>query len=105
MVVDTLRQIQEYEPRQYSASSWMSTNTAGVDYSKASSTNFMRLFRYISGTYDDNIKEWIKEAIKLGQAIGDTSKYHTEFSYTAGYDSPFRFLNRHNEIWFIAKQQ
>lgn len=162
----------EYELRQYSASSWMSTNTAGVDYSKASSTNFMRLFRYISGTNTDkkkiamtapvltmitpgqgpacennftmsffmspevktpptptekgvfpqdmpkmnvyvrsfggyvrDIKEWIKETIKLGQAIGDTSKYHTEFSYTAGYDSPFRFLNRHNEIWFIAKQQ
>uniref|UniRef100_K1Q7M7 Uncharacterized protein n=1 Tax=Magallana gigas TaxID=29159 RepID=K1Q7M7_MAGGI len=43
----------EYELRQYSASSWMSTNTAGVDYSKASSTNFMRLFRYISGTNAD----------------------------------------------------
>lgn len=45
---------QEYELRQYSASSWMSTNTAGVDYSKASSTNFMRLFRYISGTNTDS---------------------------------------------------
>uniref|UniRef100_K1RSZ0 Uncharacterized protein n=1 Tax=Magallana gigas TaxID=29159 RepID=K1RSZ0_MAGGI len=43
----------EYELRQYSASIWMSTNTAGVDYSKASSTNFMRLFRYISGTNTD----------------------------------------------------
>uniref|UniRef100_K1PU94 Heme-binding protein 1 n=1 Tax=Magallana gigas TaxID=29159 RepID=K1PU94_MAGGI len=63
--------------------------------------HFFRSF----GGYVRDIKEWIKEAIKLGQVIGDTSKYHTEFSYTAGYDSPFRFLNRHNEIWFIAKQQ
>uniref|UniRef100_A0A8W8MJU8 Uncharacterized protein n=1 Tax=Magallana gigas TaxID=29159 RepID=A0A8W8MJU8_MAGGI len=45
---------QEYELRQYSASSWMPTNTAGVDYSKAS--NFMRLFRYISGTNTDKMK-------------------------------------------------
>lgn len=61
-----------------------------------------QFFRSFGG-YVRDIKDWIKEAIKLGQAIGDTSKYHTKFSYTAGYDSPFRFLNRHNEIWFIAK--
>ncbi|XP_065925869.1 uncharacterized protein [Magallana gigas] len=56
----------EYELRQYSASSWMSTNTAGVDYSKASSTNFMRLFRYISGTNTDSRLVDMLETLRSG---------------------------------------
>merc|ERR1712127_951283 len=46
---------------------------------------------------------WAAQAAKLAEAIGDTSKYHSESYYTAGYDSPARIFNRHNEIWFIAK--
>jgi len=46
---------------------------------------------------------WAQQASTLVNAIGDTSKYHTDFYYTAGYDSPARLFNRHNEIWFIAK--
>ena len=26
-------------------------------------------------------------------------KFNTEFYFTAGYDSPFKFLFRHNEVW------
>jgi len=47
---------------------------------------------------------WATQARKLAAAIGDSSKYHTEQYYTAGYDSPMRLFNRHNEIWFIAKE-
>lgn len=50
-----------------------------------------------------SFKPWAAQARKLGQAIGDTSKYETSYYYTAGYDSPMKLFNRHNEIWFISK--
>ncbi len=29
--------------------------------------------------------------------------YSYDFFYAAGYDSPFRIFNRHNEIWIPAR--
>ncbi|XP_063436525.1 heme-binding protein 2-like [Mytilus trossulus] len=159
-----------YELREYTATHWVSTALAGIDYSKASSEMFMKLFAYIQGKnakkekiamtapvlvrlipgqgpacesnftmsffmsnkvadppaptdstvtlksaptfrayvrqfggYYRKIEDWIKEAQELIKSINDPSKYHTEFYFTAGYDSPFRIFNRHNEIWFISK--
>ncbi|KAJ8302042.1 hypothetical protein KUTeg_021029 [Tegillarca granosa] len=60
--------------------------------------------RYFPGYHMSDIEYWIQEAIDLAKSIGDQSKYETKYYYIAGYDSPFRFLNRHNEIWFIANQ-
>ncbi|XP_072265060.1 heme-binding protein 2 [Pyxicephalus adspersus] len=34
----------------------------------------------------------------------DGKDFDTNVFYTAGYDSPFKLLNRHNEVWLIAKQ-
>lgn len=31
--------------------------------------------------------------------------YGTDAFYSAGYDSPWKFSNRHNEIWLISKSQ
>ncbi|XP_046548673.1 heme-binding protein 2-like [Haliotis rubra] len=158
----------EYEAREYSASQWVSTNSVGVDYAEASRTNFMRLFKYISGKnsagekidmtapviikiipgpgpacesnftmsffvardnpprptdpkvslqrfpsfrayvrsfggyYMESITPWLKEAEKLSGYLNGTS-YNTDYYYTAGYDSPFTFFKRHNEVWFIAE--
>lgn len=36
---------------------------------------------------------------KKGIAV-DTEKY-----YACGYDSPFRLIGRHNEIWIIGKDE
>ena len=41
--------------------------------------------------------------IKALEAAGLGDSYSTSSYFTAGYDSPFEPLNRHNEIWFIAK--
>lgn len=41
--------------------------------------------------------------IKALEAAGLGDSYATSSYFTAGYDSPFEPLNRHNEIWFIAK--
>ncbi|KAM4772068.1 heme-binding protein 2 isoform 2-T2 [Rhinophrynus dorsalis] len=34
----------------------------------------------------------------------DGKAFDENVYYTAGYDSPFKLLNRHNEVWLIAKQ-
>jgi len=31
------------------------------------------------------------------------NKYHPDYYYTAGYNSPMDFMYRHNEIWFVKK--
>ncbi|XP_060074153.1 heme-binding protein 2-like [Ylistrum balloti] len=57
--------------------------------------------RTFGGFADYN--KYKEQGLELMDAIGDTSLYHTDFYYTAGYDSPFKFFHRHNEVWFIAK--
>ncbi|OWF45245.1 heme-binding protein 2-like [Mizuhopecten yessoensis] len=158
-----------YEVRQYPESHWVTTYSTGIEYDKASRSNFRKLFNYIDGknvkdekvtmtcpvivlvtpgpgptctsnfsmsffvdpaakappaSGDKNIQfttipavkvyvrdfpgfanyeKYREEGLSLMSAIGDTSLYHTEFYYTAGYDSPFKLFNRHNEVWFVAK--
>ncbi|XP_033745251.1 heme-binding protein 2-like [Pecten maximus] len=57
--------------------------------------------RTFSGFADyDKYKE---QGLELIAAIGNPSLYISDYYYTAGYDSPFKLLNRHNEVWLIAK--
>ncbi|XP_022099504.1 heme-binding protein 2-like [Acanthaster planci] len=48
-----------------------------------------------------NEKKFLEEAEALAKALNSSQPYQKSFYYTAGYDSPFTVLNRHNEIWFI----
>jgi len=42
---------------------------------------------------------WLLQALlDAGYAI------NTDHFYTAGYDSPFRLTNRHNEVWILAQK-
>jgi len=159
----------EYELRMYPTSSWVSTNIVGMDYDKATSEGFHRLFDYISGANELNMKidmtapvttrvipgpgpacesnftvsffvpfkyqenppkptspdvfisslpefeayvrsfkgfagqdEYLKEAATLAADLSNaTISHHTDFFYTAGYDSPFKPFNRHNEVWYF----
>ncbi|CAH1786585.1 unnamed protein product [Owenia fusiformis] len=49
------------------------------------------------------LQKYQDEALALGKAINDQSKYVTDHWFTGGYDAPFKLFNRHNEIWFLAK--
>ncbi|KAK3730760.1 hypothetical protein RRG08_015677 [Elysia crispata] len=47
--------------------------------------------------------DWVKNAEALGKALGRDSRSFVQSSFfTAEYDSPFKVLNRHNEVWYIA---
>ena len=49
------------------------------------------------------LPDYQKYAVELATAIGDPSKYVQDYWFTAGYNSPYQILNRHNEVWFVAK--
>lgn len=47
--------------------------------------------------------DWIKFKDGLVAKLELEGKsYVSDYFYTAGYDSPFRFFNRHNEVWVVA---
>ncbi|CAH1788940.1 unnamed protein product [Owenia fusiformis] len=166
-----LKTTDEYEVREYEESRWASTDVYDMDYDKAGSLGFRRLFNYISGNNAANAKipmtapvlgtiipgqgpacesnfttsfyqpfnmqksggpaptdkdvylqvlpkvtmfvrsfsgyatemDFLNQASMLAAAINNPNAFRSDMYYTAGYDSPFRFLDRHNEILFLAK--
>ncbi|XP_046347438.2 heme-binding protein 2-like [Haliotis rufescens] len=60
--------------------------------------------RSFGGYHMESFTPWLKEAEKLSGFLKNTTySYITDYYYIGGYDSPFKFLDRHNEVWFIAK--
>lgn len=46
-----------------------------------------------------------EQILQLSECLKRDGKLFNEnIYYTAGYDSPFKLLNRHNEVWLIAQQ-
>ena len=54
--------------------------------------------RMVEEHYDELVKSLQRDG--LGE-----EDYRTDAIYSAGYDSPWKFFNRHNEIWLISKKQ
>ena len=54
--------------------------------------------------FDGNAKQgdYIENAAALAQSIDDEAAFHADKWFTAGYDSPFSFKGRRNEVHFIA---
>ncbi|RUS81148.1 hypothetical protein EGW08_011089 [Elysia chlorotica] len=58
--------------------------------------------RYFGGFAKES--DYVKNAEALGNALlKDSKNFDSSFFYTAGYDSPFKILFRHNEVWYVAK--
>ncbi|XP_060557151.1 heme-binding protein 2-like [Ruditapes philippinarum] len=63
---------------------------------------YVRQFSGFTYTFE----AWSKHATELADALDAKGiKYEKSYYYTAGYDSPFTLLNRHNEIWFVPEQK
>uniref|UniRef100_A0A8C3RKV7 Heme-binding protein 2 n=1 Tax=Chelydra serpentina TaxID=8475 RepID=A0A8C3RKV7_CHESE len=62
-------------------------------------TVFVRSFGgYSSATKNQEELLTLAESLKRDGKVFDEKVY-----YTAGYDSPFKLLNRHNEVWLIKR--
>nr|XP_022330934.1 heme-binding protein 2-like [Crassostrea virginica] len=46
--------------------------------------------------------DYMNELQTLADQIGDSSKYENAFYFFAGYDSPYKVSDRHNEVWLKA---
>lgn len=60
------------------------------------------VFVHTFGGFGDDEK-WVAHGKELTEAIGDQSKYFTDYYYTVGYDAPFKLVGRTNEVWFVKK--
>jgi len=49
-----------------------------------------------------NGMDFTMEAVAMAQAIGDSSAYVQGHYYNNGYDSPYKFWDRRNEVMFVA---
>ncbi|WAR25182.1 HEBP2-like protein, partial [Mya arenaria] len=65
-------------------------------------TAYVRQFSGYAMTYD----VWRDQAVALAKALKvDGVEFRTDMYWTAGYDSPFELFNRHNEVWFLGKNE
>lgn len=49
-------------------------------------------------------EKYAEEADALARTLRNRGQpFHEDFFYTAGYDSPFKLFNRHNEVWYFKK--
>merc|ERR1711954_581283 len=151
----------EIEERRYSAATWVCTKTSATsdasNQDEMSSSLFWRLFQYIGGENQDQVKYemtvpvasyqmemcffmsdsltgppspptnplvfiknvperslfvsrfggfikaagWMSEAAKLQEELANKGlNFENSRYYRVGYDAPFKFWNRRNEIWY-----
>ncbi|XP_025900009.1 heme-binding protein 2 isoform X1 [Nothoprocta perdicaria] len=49
-------------------------------------------------------EKFAEEAEVLARSLRNRGQlFHEDFFYTAGYNSPFKLFNRHNEVWYFKK--
>ncbi|XP_052781539.1 heme-binding protein 2-like isoform X1 [Mya arenaria] len=69
-------------------------------YTVPSFTAYVRQF----GGFTRGKKVWQDQADLLGNALKrDGLEFREDIFWTAGYDSPWKSQNRHNEVWFLPK--
>jgi len=65
------------------------------------SFNAMTVYVTGFGGFADQQK-YQEHALSLGKALDKAGiQFNKNVYYTAGYDSPFKLFNRHNEVWFM----
>ena len=62
---------------------------------------FMKLYRTFGG-YTTEAKD-LEEASILAELTQDKFELERDYFYTAGYNSPWKFTGRRNEIWFVIR--
>ena len=59
-----------------------------------------RKYGVISYSGYSNEKDQLDNLVRLGTYLSSQNiKYVNDYYFNAGYDSPYKFFNRHNEVW------
>lgn len=80
-----------YEVRRYPAAKWVSTTVNDFKYSSATSTGFMRLFRYISGANAESKKIDMTAPVRV--LVHPSQGPFCESSFTISFFVPFAYQN------------
>ena len=60
------------------------------------------IYRTYGGFSNDQLKRYYLEEF-IGDLDAANKKYADNIFLTAGYDGPYTFTNRHNELWVVAE--
>ena len=88
-----------FVPFAYQSNTSIPTNPALSIASLPALTAYVGSF---SGYTTDTVLKEQLEKIKASLTASGKQYVH-QFSYTAGYDPPYRVIGRHNEVWLIAE--
>ena len=88
-----------YVPTKYQSDPPKGTSPDVFTESREAMTVYVKSFKGYAKS--DDI---LKKAVELEQELSaDGKEYEMDYIFYAGYDSPFRIFNRHNEVWIVAK--
>jgi hypothetical protein len=62
--------------------------------------NIHALFRTFGGR--PKAEDYMNELQTLADQIGNSARYENAYYFFAGYDSPYKVSDRHNEVWLKA---
>ena len=90
-----------YVPVEFQANTPAPTNPDVLFYQYPEFTVYV--ISYSGFTSDDKL---LQHATQLGTLLDrDGVDYVKEYYFYCGYDPPYRLFNRHNEVWFVAKNE
>nr|DBA26978.1 TPA: hypothetical protein GDO54_011164 [Pyxicephalus adspersus] len=103
---EVVKQYDNFELRAYEAIRWVRTPLESDFFGLEMVKSFRRLFKYITGSFGGYALDptFFKEAQFLAEQLRARGlEFEDSFYLRSGYNDPFTLLNRHNEVWFIAK--
>ncbi|XP_072266360.1 heme-binding protein 2-like [Pyxicephalus adspersus] len=130
---EVVKQYDNFELRAYEAIRWVRTPLESDFFGLEMVKSFRRLFKYITGSNVEGMildyfcsfpvmqivtilsafrsfggyaldPTFFKEAQFLAEQLRARGlEFEDSFYLRSGYNDPFTLLNRHNEVWFIAK--
>ncbi|MCL4128230.1 UNVERIFIED_CONTAM: hypothetical protein GTU68_064882 [Idotea baltica] len=56
--------------------------------------------RFGGFTSEANVQKEVKDLTEILKGAGEEGVHYSEY-YIAGYDPPYKLINRRNEIWFV----
>ncbi|XP_037792243.1 heme-binding protein 2-like [Penaeus monodon] len=92
-----------YLPAAHQASPPAPTNAELYIEERPAFTAFVRIFDGFANK--DRVWEEASEALKVDLEAAQEDEVDFSFFYRAGYDSPMKFKNRRNEVWFLNKKK
>ena len=70
-----------------------------MDAKQSGVVSLFLIFRSFGGFA--NLTDYTREGHLLAASLPAHARVDMNYYFTAGYDSPSQFLNRHNEVWLV----